>query len=162
MRRTHVAIMRRSWGLLEKIRSGEKTIESRWYMQKSEPWESIDAGDLIYFKNSGAPVTLSATVEKVLQFDHLNPKKVRDILERFGHKDGLDVGEIERYFFYFKHKKYCILIFLKDIQKVDPFDIDKTGFGLRSAWLTVEDIDKIKKVKESTFKQRNLLKKQSK
>ena len=69
MRRVHVAIMRRSWGLLEKILSGEKTIESRWYMQKSEPWESIDAGDIIYFKNSGAPVTLSASVDKVLQFE---------------------------------------------------------------------------------------------
>ena len=159
MRRVHVAIMRRSWGLLEKILSGEKTIESRWYMQKSEPWESIDAGDIIYFKNSGAPVTLSASVDKVLQFERLNPKKVREILERFGAKDGLDVGEIERYFYYFKHKHYCILIFLKDIQKVEPFDIDKTGFGARAAWITVDDIDKIKKIKESSFRQRTLLKK---
>jgi hypothetical protein len=40
-----------------------------------------------------------------------------------------------------------MLIFLKNPQKIESFEIDKRGFrgfGMMSAWITVEDIDKIK------------------
>jgi hypothetical protein len=37
------------------------------------------------------------------------------------------------------------LIFLSNPVAVVPFDIDKTGFGNMAAWITVEDINKIKK-----------------
>lgn len=43
---------------------------------------------------------------------------------------------------YSKNKKYCLLIFLKNPEKVEPFEINKTGFGMMSAWLTAENIDK--------------------
>ena len=37
----HVAIMKKSWGFIEKILGGQKTIESRWYSLKSKPWDNI-------------------------------------------------------------------------------------------------------------------------
>jgi len=40
----HVAIMKRSWGLIPKILSGEKTIESRWYKKRIPPWNRISKG----------------------------------------------------------------------------------------------------------------------
>ena len=67
----HVAIVRKSWKLTDKILSGQKTIESRWYASRRAPWNRIRAGETVYFKNSGEPVTIKADVEKVLQFDNL-------------------------------------------------------------------------------------------
>ena len=52
----HVAIMNKSWGLIPKILSGSKTIESRWYKTKRTPWDKIAKGDTVYFKNSGEQV----------------------------------------------------------------------------------------------------------
>jgi hypothetical protein len=43
----HVAILRKSSGLLEKILAGEKKIESRWYSARFTPWDQISAGDTV-------------------------------------------------------------------------------------------------------------------
>ena len=132
--------MKKSWGLTQKILTGEKVIESRWYKAKHSPWDKIELGETIYFKDTGEPVTVKAEVDKVLQVSGLTPEKVKKVLTISGlGVDGLTLFEM------FKDKKYCILIFLKNPQKVKPFEINKSGFGLMSAWISVDDINKIKK-----------------
>lgn len=130
--------MKKSWGFLPKILSGEKIIESRWYLSKSCPWDHISAGDVVYFKNSGEPVIVKTEVIKVLQFENLTPEKTDEIFRKYGKEIGLTKN-------IYRHKKYCILIFLKKPKKIKPFDIDKTGFGLQSAWLTTDKIAKLRK-----------------
>ena len=137
--------MKKSWGLTEKILSGQKTIESRWYANRSVPWDKIAAGDTVYFKNSGEPVTIKATVGKVLQFSELTPKIVQELLYKYGHDDGLEQSEIPRFFQIFKDKKYGILIFLKDVSSVAPFEINKRGFGAMAAWISVDRVSTLKK-----------------
>ena len=68
----HVAIMKRSWGLIPKILNGSKTVESRWYQRRYAPWNKIKKGEKIYFKDSAEPVTIKAEVSKVLQFSDLS------------------------------------------------------------------------------------------
>jgi ASC-1-like (ASCH) protein len=145
-KRIHIAIMRKSWGLTEKITAREKTIESRWYKNKSRPWNQIGPGETIYFKNSGKPVTIKAVVDKVLQFENLTPEKIKEILNKYGQADGLGINtkELDKYFQIFKDKKYCLIIFLKNPQKVKPFKIKKSGFGTMAAWITVDNLAKIK------------------
>lgn len=140
----HLAIMRKSWGLLPKILTGEKTIESRWYKNKYAPWNNISKGDIVYFKNSGEPVAIKADVANVLQFSNLTPDKVRKLLNKYGKPDGIEASKINYYIRMFKDKNYCLLIFLGNPQKVAPFNIDKTGYGAMAAWITLDDIDKIK------------------
>ncbi len=140
----HVAIMKKAWGLLPKILSGEKTIESRWYTTKRAPWGKIQAGDTVYFKDAGEPVSAIARVGRVVTFIHLSPEKVRRILEAYGNEDGIEKNQIPEFFELFKDKKYCLLIFLEDPREIPPFEIDKSGFGLLSAWLTVDSIEQIK------------------
>ena len=146
MRKIHIAIMRKSWGLTQKILSGEKTIESRWYMNRYKPWSDIKQGDIVYFKDSGDPVKIRATVNRVIQFEGLTPQKVKEILNQYAKADGLGVNkkDINSYFELFKNKKYCLLIFLKDPEEVKPFEIDKSGFGSMAAWITVDNLDRIK------------------
>lgn len=139
----HVAIMKKLRGLTEKILNGQKKIESRWYMAKRAPWDKIKEDETIYFKDSGEPVSIKAEVEKVFQFSDLNAKKVNNILEKYGDDDGIEKEKIPEYFERFKNKKYCLLVFLKNPQKIKPFNINKKGFGVMSARIAAEDINKI-------------------
>lgn len=141
----HIAIMRKSWGLTQKILSGQKKIESRWYSVKYKPWDSIKKGETVYFKNSGEPVRIRAEVGRVMQFADLTPKRVGEILDEYGKDDGIEPEKIPEFFERFKDKKYCLLIFLKNPTEINPFDIDKTGFGAMSAWITIDNTSKIRK-----------------
>ena len=140
----HAAIMKKSWGLLPKILTKEKTIESRWLKNKSKPWGGVSSGDKVYFKNSGESITVTATVSKVLEIDNLTPNRVKQILYKYGKQDGIDKRNIGKYYRLFKDKKYCILVFLRNVKAVKPFHINKKGFGAMSAWLTVDNINRIK------------------
>lgn len=136
----HIAIMKPSWHLIPKILSGEKIIESRWYKHRVAPWNKVHTGDIVYFKDSGKPVTAKTEVEQVLQFENLNRDKAKEIIDKYNDRikmvkaDNLD---------WFAKKNYCILIFLKNPQPVEPFNIDKTGFGNAAAWLCVKDIQNV-------------------
>ena len=141
----HVAIMKKSWGMIPRILSKEKTIESRWYKKRNTPWGKIKKGDTIYFKDSGRPVTVSAKVTEVKDFDDLTPKKVREILLKYYGVLGLSDRGIPDFYDLVKDKKYCILIFLKNVKKLEKsFNIKKTGFGVMASWICIEDIEKIK------------------
>ena len=140
----HVAIMKKSWGLIQKILSGDKVIESRWYKSKRAPWNKIKEGEIVYFKDSGNPVTISTEVDKVLQFSDLSPSKVSRILKQYGKDDGLSADKIPNFFQLFRDKKYCILIYLKNPEKIKPFKINKKGFGAMSAWISIDNVNKIK------------------
>lgn len=141
----HLAIMRKSWGLLPKILDGEKVIESRWYKNKYSPWDKIKKGDIVYFKNSGEPVSVRAEVFDVLQFASLTPSKVKELLLEYGQRDGIENEKIENYYEMFKNKNYCLLVFIQNPQRINPFLVDKKGFGAMSAWIAVDDINIIKK-----------------
>ncbi|MBI5398933.1 ASCH domain-containing protein [Candidatus Woesearchaeota archaeon] len=143
----HVAILKKSWGMLPKILHGEKTIESRWYSAKLPPWDHIAVGEMVYFKNSGEPVSLKATVAKVVQFQDLTPQKIDAILEEYGSPIGIE--DKESFSQLVNKKKFCILVFLSDALKIEPFEIDKKGFGLMAAWLCVPDIQKIKRIRKA-------------
>jgi len=140
----HLAIMRKSWGLTEKILRGEKTIESRWYKNKIPPFDKIKVGDTVYFKDSGEPVKMKAVISDVRQFSDLTPEKIHDILEEYGERDGIEKQKVGYFFEAFKNKKYCILIFLKNPIAIEPFRINKKGYGLMSSWICINKIDDIK------------------
>ncbi len=130
--------MKKSWGLAEKILDRRKTIESRWYSSKRLPWNRISRGDIVYFKNSGEPVRIRANVKNVMQFSNLTPRRVMELLKKYGKSDGIEKPGM--FYKLFKCKKYCILIFLSSPEPVKPFNIDKAGFGAMSAWISVPDI----------------------
>ena len=139
----HVAILSKKYGLLDKIISGEKTIESRWYVNRISPWNKIKKGEIVYFKNSGEPIIAKASVKKVLQFD-LKHTKVKDILSEFGKRIGFNSKDMNKWIEMYTNKNYCILMFLENSTKIKPFKIDKKGFGISSAWLCINNINKIK------------------
>ena len=136
----HVAIMRKSWGLLPKILNGEKTVESRFYKNKSAPWGKIKSGETIYFKDSGEPVTVQAEVERVVELENLDLEKIHNIRTKYQKELGLSLKDLTNFDDFFKEKRYGILIFLINVRKIKPINIDKKGFGSAAAWLCIRDI----------------------
>ena len=102
----------------------------------------ISKNDIIYFKDSPGLIQVKAKVSKVMEFN-LSQKLIKNILVKYGKKIGFE--NINIIFNQLKNKKYCILIFLTNVEKIKPFNIDKKGFGNMCSWLTLKDISSIKK-----------------
>ena len=141
----HVVIMKKAWGLVPKIISGEKTIESRWYKNKVAPWGRVSIGDCLFFKDSGGLVGVKAVVNIVEQIEILDNAHAVKIMKD---RALADLGTTEIPFDvlnYISDKKYAIFVSFKNVQIIEPFDINKKGFGMQSAWLVCEDVEDIKK-----------------
>ncbi len=150
----HIAILKKSCvrkgdNLLTDILTGIKTIESRWYINKVAPWNQIEIGDDVYFKESGSPIRAKAKVSYVIQYDDLDSSTISRIISTYGSKiaPSSTQKELDTWSLGLNKKRYCILIFLTEIEKVEPFEIDKTGFGSACAWMVTSNIDKITKTK---------------
>jgi len=140
----HLAIMKKSWWLTQKILTGQKTIETRRYMNKSAPWDKIKAGDTVYFKDSWSLVTVQATVFDVEQFADLDEQKRQAILKKYSYADIWTTTILPEILDYVKGKKYCIIIHLKNPQAVKPFEVNKMWYGNMCAWITLPNIEKIR------------------
>lgn len=138
----HLAILKKDLHLLPKIIEGEKTIESRWYKAKKTPFNRIKEGDIVYFKESGDLVKAKVSVQKVIQYDDLTETKIFDLLQKYEKELSIIADE---YINNVKDKKYGVLIFLDKVEQIKPFQIDKTGYGNQASWITVKDIQNIKK-----------------
>ena len=147
----HVAILRKACfkkgeNILGDVLAGRKTIESRWYVHKVVPWNTIHAGDTVYFKESGCPVTAKAKVVRVLQYAGLTAATISEIVTSYRKLIDPNISEAEFVSWCNSHpeKRYCILMFLEDVEKIRPFEISKQGFGISSAWLAVGDIARVR------------------
>lgn len=140
----HLAILDKKRKLLAKIISSEKTIESRWYKAKVVPWDRIKKGETVYFKESGEAVSVRATVAEMLQF-YLPTTNVSELLQKYGKEICFAEKDFSKLVAWCSQRKYCILIWLAQVQQIELFEIDKTGFGMMAAWMTMEDIERIKK-----------------
>ena len=87
-----------------------------------------------------------ANVSKIIQIDNLNDTAIKEVINEYGSaiSPGTSNEQWSNWIKKQTKKRYCILVFLKDIEKVEPFNIDKTGYGISSAWLSVGNIDNVK------------------
>ena len=139
----HIASLKSAWHLLDAILAGTKTIESRWYVHKRPPYDHIAPDDVVYFAEGGV-IGGKAIVKKVEQHDDLTPGTIRQLFEQYVHELGLPPERLEEFIAFWKDKRYCVLIFLEKPERVAPFRIKKDGYGTMAAWITTEDIQKIK------------------
>jgi len=142
----HLAILTGDW--YERILDGSKTCETRFYKVCIPPMEGnktyaqgIVAGERVYLKKSGKPVSAYATVRDAMFFRNYADEDLARILSTYESQMGFGMDSFEN----LKDKRHCVLVFLEDVVKLDtPFDIDKTGFGVGAAWLTFESIDALR------------------
>lgn len=139
----HVAILNKQLPWLERIKVGEKTIESRWYQHKSVPWNKIAVGERIFFKNSGELVTLCSTVSSVSFYSELTPVVIDNLVKQYASPLGLKHKEVNQFIQSIKNKQFAILIGLSDVTEIPAFAINKKGFGSMAAWLSIPNIQQL-------------------
>lgn len=131
----HIAILRQPF--YDMVLSGEKTIESRWSMHKVAPYNKVQKDDIILLKETGKNVTATAKVEKVAYFE-LTPAKVEEIRAKWGKQIGIDKFEDWQSTL---EKKYCTLIWLKDVKKIEPLKVPRSN---GAGWIALKDFEQLK------------------
>lgn len=117
----HIAILRQPF--FDMVLGGEKTIESRWSMNRVAPYGQVKPGDTLLLKETGKPVTATAKAEKV-EFLELTPEIVDQIRIKYGKEIGTDKFEDWEST---RHKRYCTLIWLKDVKQVKPIEVPRSN-----------------------------------
>ena len=130
----HVAIMKKEF--LEMIILGRKKIESRWSKRRIPPFHTVSEGDSIYFKLSSGLVCARAIAGEVLYYDNLTHEKILEIIKEYGPQIGIDASYAKN----LAGKNYCTLIFLKNFERITPFQISKEGYSCSSGWLNAESV----------------------
>ena len=125
----HIAILRQPF--FDMVLSGEKTIESRWSMNKVAPYGKVSIGDKILLKETGKDVTATAIVKDVKYYE-LTPEIVEEIRLHYGKQIGTDKFEDWEATL---HKRYCTLIWLSNVKNVAPIKVKRSN---GAGWLLMK------------------------
>ena len=125
----HIVILKKQ--PFNKILSGQKTIESRWSINKIVPYNKLKENDILFLKETGKDVNVTAQVETV-KYYKLNDHLIKDILDSYSKDIGIE--DKEKFFLDVKNKKYCTLIWLKNIKRIDPIKVKRSN---GSGWLVI-------------------------
>ena len=125
----HIAISRQPF--FDMVLSGEKTIESRWSMNKVAPYGRVSVGDEILLKETGKDVTATAIV-KAVKYYELTPEIVEEIRLHYGNQIGTDKFKDWKSTL---HKRYCTLIWLSHVREIEPIKVKRSN---GAGWLIVK------------------------
>ena len=125
----HIAVVRQPF--YNMILNCEKTIESRWSLNKCAPYKRVAKNDIIYFKLPGKLISAVAEVEDA-KFYELNSSLAEKIKTLYGKEIG--IHKFENWETY-KNKKYLTLIWLKNIRVIKPFKIEKKN---KAGWVIIK------------------------
>ncbi len=106
---------------LEAILAGRKRIESRFGGTRQFFFGRVQPGDKLFLKESSGPVCAVATVSAVKRFEDLTPTKIVEIREQYNS----DIGGSDEYWQRKNDCRFCILVWLKDVRKIEPVRIGK-------------------------------------
>lgn len=123
----HIAILSHK-SVLDKILSGEKTIESRFSRVKSLPFGVVVPGDTLYFKLSGGMVMARARVAALEEYDNLTPRQIEDLARKYERELAISPDFLVRKL----ESKFASLIFLEQVEPCEPWTYKQDG---RSGWI---------------------------
>ena len=126
----HIAILKQPF--FDMVLSGEKTIESRWSMYKSAPYQKIKVGDTLLLKETGKSVTATAKMKRV-EFYELTPEKVEEIRLKFGKQIGTDKFKDWQSTL---NKKFCTLIWVSEVKQMPPMPVPRSN---GAGWIILKE-----------------------
>lgn len=127
----HIAVLLKPY--LDLILAGKKTVECRLTVQARDPYERIEPGERIYFKQSAGPYGATAIAEEVLFENDLTPQRVNAIRRDY---NDLICGD-SAFWNYKRNSKFCTLVWLKDVKAIDNGPAIRPLQGV--AWLVLEE-----------------------
>jgi ASC-1-like (ASCH) protein len=128
--RAHVAVLMKPY--LDLVLDGSKQVECRLTRQARAPYESIEPGERIWFKQSCGPFRATAVADHVLFEDDLTPRRVSEIRRDYDH---LICGE-PQFWRWKRDSRFCTLIWLRDVEPIDEGPPIRPLQGV--AWLVLD------------------------
>ncbi len=117
--RVHLAILYKDY--LDKILSGEKTVEGRFSKVKCNPHGRVFAGDKLFLKETSGPVVAIADVARVLSFTNMTTDQAKRIIEKYGGLLCLGQDFVPR----IMTARYATLMYLENVKKIGPIQLSK-------------------------------------
>ena len=127
----HIVILKKKY--FDMILSGEKTIESRFSLNKSAPYGKVNVGDILLLKRTGEDVTATARVKAVEYYDELYPELINKLRVRYGK----EIGSTKMTeWFDAMTKNYGTLIWVEDVKEIEPILVNRScGAG----WIVIKE-----------------------
>jgi ASC-1-like (ASCH) protein len=122
MKNYHLVILKRFY--LDMILSGRKTVESRFLKTRRHFFDRLGAGDILFLKESSGPVCGKAKVTAVKRFENLQPKHIEKIKSTYNRA----ICGTEEYWKSSINSIYGILVWLTDIERIEPIYIRKSDW----------------------------------
>ena len=128
---------------LDLLLSGKKTMIIRGATGRKMPYGRVNRDDILYFINNNSEgfILARAKVQSVLNSDKMTEEESARFVESHQGKLQLSGKQYERW----AGKRYLVLIEVRDVKKVEPFQVDKSNYGNMDDWLPVEQIEKVKR-----------------
>lgn len=130
----HIAILNKKY--LDLILTRQKTIECRLTRIACAPFSRISVGEQVFLKQSSGPVKGKASVKEVRFYRDLTPEKIENIHLEYNNEI---LGDDD----YWQSRmdcRYCTLIWLRNIVKLDPFPVKNRT---RQGWIIKPDSTKL-------------------
>lgn len=129
---------------LEQLVNGSITMLIRGAMGRKLPYGRVNVSDVLYFaENNGDGLIKGKAVVKSLFFsEKLTHEESEKIVTENQQKLQLNSSLAKR----FAGKRFLTLIEVENVEKISPFQFDRSGFGNMDDWLPVGDIEKVKSI----------------
>ena len=127
---------------LDMLLAAKKTMIIRGAAGRKLPHGRVNDGDILYFINNNAEGVILATakVKSVFNSDKMNEEESVQLINSNQAKLQLTKQQFDRW----AGKRYLVLIEVTGVEKVEPFQIDKSNYGNMDDWLPVEQIEKVR------------------
>ena len=127
---------------LEKLLDGTKTTIIRGAAGRKMPYGRVNPGDVLYLINNNAEGLIRAKtkVKNVFNSEKMTQEDSIQLLSDNQEKLQLTPHQKKRW----AGKRYLVLIEVSEASEIEPFSIDKSGYGNMDDWLPVEDIRQVK------------------
>lgn len=126
----HLAILVNPY--LERILTGQKTIESRFSMQRRAPYQQIQKDDIVLLKRSGGPILGIGLADNVM-FYQLTPDVFTQIRTQYEAELGIDDPN---FWSSHAHAAYGTLTRLTNVRRLPPIPFIKRD---QRAWIVLQN-----------------------
>ncbi len=124
----HLVILKKLY--LDAILEGRKQIELRFSKTRHYAFRRISPGDKLFLKLSSGPVCATASVAAIENFEELTPSKIYELKQQYNDQ----IGGCDNYWQRKAHCKFGFLVWLKDVEPIEPVRIHKKDWR---AWVVL-------------------------
>jgi len=140
----HVVYLDAKANEFDNLLNGKKKMIIRGATGRKIPYGKVENGDRLYFINNNAEGMIKARAQAscVINSEKMDKDTSIKLVKANQNKLQLTADQFKKW----AGKRYIVLIEVKDIEEIEPFQFNRDNFKNRmDDWLSIENIDVVKK-----------------